>query len=240
MIALLSVNKPAGIITFASRHHPLGMRDIISKAFDIPNLQPISRLDIVTSGCLVFTKKRKDRDFYQRQFREKKVSKSYLAFVEGDFPEEIRGSIFSLSKSHLVLRDGKKKIVVYNPQNIGNQIVDIEEVKSTYTGYKVLRKYKNDQGKIFSLLEVTLYTGATHQIRAHLSQIGHPIVGDRLYNSNYELSQPQKILLHCYNLGLFVRQNEDDDYDTRKLFTANPQIHKHWQEFKENLQLIRN
>ncbi len=89
---IIVVNKPAGIITFASQHHPLGMRDIISKAFDILNLQPISRLDIVTSGCLVFTKKREDRDFYQRQFREKKVSKSYLAFVEGDFPVFKKGS----------------------------------------------------------------------------------------------------------------------------------------------------
>ncbi len=152
---LLVINKPAGIV----------ITDIY------PDLFKIHRLDRDTSGILLIAKNEKDLIFFQKQFKNRKVDKKYLALVVGEIKQN-EGEIKSLIGRGI---NDRKKQKVYSPID-----PNIAGAREALTKYKVIKRFSAGSGD-YTLLEVFPKTGRKHQIRVHLAYINHPIVGDKVY-----------------------------------------------------------
>ncbi len=161
---LLVIDKPAGII-----------------ADDIP--RRVHRLDKDTSGILLVAKNDKALEFLQKQFKERKVKKKYLALVVGNLKkgegvvkeDKSSSSPFAAARviETLIGRSpgDRRKQKVYLPGEPNSQ-----EKRKAITEYKVLQRFEN-----YDLIEVEPRTGRKHQIRTHLAYFSHPIAGDKLY-----------------------------------------------------------
>lgn len=189
------INKQAGLLvhpTANQRHHTLA-NALVAKYPKIINvgespLRPgiVHRLDKDTSGLMAVAKNQKAFLFLKNQFLGRTVSKTYLALVEG-IPAENEGVIrFSIRPSRT---NRSKKVAVKKSDKSGKK-----SIRSAETGYLVKEKI----GKFFSLVEAMPKTGRTHQIRVHLSAIGHPVVGDYLYSAKKNLAKRQ--MLHAYRI----------------------------------------
>jgi 23S rRNA pseudouridine1911/1915/1917 synthase len=170
---LLVIDKPAGmVVDRATTVKTETVQDWIARNFQFPiaNDQSlrngvVHRLDRETSGLLLVAKTPEAFANLQRQFKERKVEKRYLALVHGKVEPEKGLIAVPLSR---VPKD-KKKVGVF----LGG--------RKAQTGYKVRRRYDLKILGKFSLLELAPKTGRTHQIRVHLKFINHPIVGDATY-----------------------------------------------------------
>lgn len=148
---VLAIDKPAGIVT----------SDLY------PNLSKVHRLDKETSGVLLIAKNEKALIFLQKQFKQRRVEKKYIALVIGNIKNN-QGTI-----EILIGRAPKdrKKQKVYFPLE-----PDAKGKRETITEYKVIKRLKD-----YTLVEVFPKTGRKHQIRCHFSYLGHPIAGDKMY-----------------------------------------------------------
>lgn len=187
---LLVVNKPAGITV-----HPAGpnltgtlVNALLHCTKDLSGiggvLRPgvVHRLDKETSGILVVAKNDAAHINLSSQFKNRTTKRGYIALVRGKV-ELDNGRI------ELPLARRKKEI-----HKMGVSFVD-KKKKIAITNYKVLKRFQD-----FSLLELFLETGRTHQIRVHLAYIGHPVLGDKLYGSPKGLNRHA---LHAKTLGFF-------------------------------------
>jgi len=166
---LLVVNKPAGLLTVKTMtektrtvHHIL--TDYVRKGNPKSRnrIFTVHRLDQWTSGVLIFAKSETVKDCLQARWKETK--KTYVAVVHGQLKAK-EGVITSY------LAENTRHVVYSTP--------DAAKGKLARTAYKVLK----EKGQ-FSLLEINLLTGRKNQIRVHLADQGHPIVGDRKYGDN--------------------------------------------------------
>jgi 23S rRNA pseudouridine1911/1915/1917 synthase len=139
------------------------------------------RLDKGTSGLLLVAKTTKALEALQVEFRERRVCKEYLALVDGQ----------TVESGEIKMPIGRKRIGVWGKLGV------TVSGKMAITKFRRERLYRKD-GQLFSLLEVKIETGRTHQIRVHLSYLGWPIVGDRLYGKGGE----KRIYLHARQLSL--------------------------------------
>lgn len=141
----------------------------------------VHRLDSVTSGLMTVARTQKMYDVMQKMFSERKVNKKYLALVHG-CPQKHEGIL-----SGPLARD---------PDNFMRMVV-IEGGKPSLTGYKVLWSRNN-----YSLVMCELFTGRMHQIRAHMSASGCPLVGDTMYGAErFGDVFDGRIYLHSWELG---------------------------------------
>jgi 23S rRNA pseudouridine955/2504/2580 synthase len=181
--ALLVVDKPSGVAVHGGSGVSFGVIESLRAARPQAKfLELAHRLDRDTSGLLILCKKRSALVELHRMLREGEVGKVYLAVVKG------------VAKKSLELRESLHKYVTA----AGERRVAVQA-----DGVKALTKTRTlkDDGE-FSLLEVQLLTGRTHQIRVHLAHAGHPIVGDDKYGDfalNRELKQ--RLLLHAARLA---------------------------------------
>ncbi len=181
--ALLVVDKPSGVAVHGGSGVSFGVIESLRAARPQAKfLELAHRLDRDTSGLLILCKKRSALVEMHRMLREGEVGKVYLAVVKG------------VAKKSLELRESLHKYVTAS----GERRVAVQA-----DGVKALTKTRTlkDDGE-FSLLEVQLLTGRTHQIRVHLAHAGHPIVGDDKYGDfalNRELKQ--RLLLHAARLA---------------------------------------
>ena len=141
----------------------------------------VHRLDKDTSGVLVVAKNDKALENLSRQFAEHTNEKYYYAIAEGSFKENMGVVEKNIARSE---RDRKLYQVTDNP----------EKGRSAKTSYKVERRLRGA-----ALLKIRIYTGRTHQIRVHMKSIGHPLVGDVLYNPK---KQGYTLMLHSTELTL--------------------------------------
>ncbi len=175
---LLIVNKPAGMPVHASHGHlddslgTLLQKEYQEKGSDF-TVRAIGRLDKDVSGLVLFAKNRFAAQILWEEKETGKLSKTYLAIAEGTF--EHKEGVIDLPLQKVT---GQRR-----------RVTD-EEGKPSFTRYCVLRSNGN-----LSLLEVQIDTGRTHQIRSHLSAIGHPLVGDDLYGGS--ISKIKRPALHC-------------------------------------------
>lgn len=163
---ILVINKNWGIVTHATLSHPDGnLANGIAFHWNNMNIDAkirfVNRLDRDTSGIVVVAKNKYSHHFIQNEMKFDRVKKIYNAIVEG-IPQDDRGTIdFPI---------GRKT----EDSIIRERMVDGQHA---ITHYKTIEKYKNN-----TLLEINIETGRTHQIRVHMKGIGHPILGDSLYN----------------------------------------------------------
>ena len=135
---------------------------------DVDNIpRRVHRLDKDTSGILLVAKNDKALEFFQKQFKERKVEKKYLCLVVGNLKNK-EGEIKTLLGRSPKDRRKQKVFLPQEPGALGK--------REAITKYKVLERFKN-----YDLIEVEPKTGRKHQIRAHFSYLGHPIAGDKLY-----------------------------------------------------------
>ncbi|MFH1576845.1 MAG: RluA family pseudouridine synthase [Candidatus Margulisiibacteriota bacterium] len=195
---LIVVNKPRGMVTHAAVGHYSGtlVNALLYHCKDLSgiggDLRPgiVHRLDKDTSGLIVVAKSNLGHQSLAKQFMTRKVFKQYLALVHG-VPKDEEGVIEAKIGRHPVQR--KKMAVIGNgDQGLGGR------AREAVTYYKVSEKFKN-----YSLIEVTLGTGRTHQIRVHLTSLGHSIVGDPTYGHKKEEFKVNGQLLHAAKLGFF-------------------------------------
>ena len=161
---ILVVNKPVGIEVISDDKDETTLTKLVLEHFssiDYPS--PCHRLDRNTSGLVVFAKNKKSLDILLDKFRNMEIDKHYKCTVYG-IPKIKKATLISY-----LFKDRKKSFVYIS-----------DEPKKGYqkiiTSYKVLSE---DLQNNTSILDVALHTGKTHQIRAHLAHIGHPIIGDR-------------------------------------------------------------
>jgi len=143
----------------------------------------VHRLDKDTSGLIVFAKNDQAHLNLSSQIKERRVKKTYLALVYGDMKKD-EGTINEPLGRNPVNR---KKISVIRSSALKR--------RDAVTSYRVLKRYKG-----YTLVELDLKTGRTHQIRVHMSYIGHPIVGDNVYSRRTDEFGVKGQLLHASKL----------------------------------------
>jgi len=159
---ILVVNKPSGIEVVNQDSSINTLTTMLQKQIS-PSIMPCHRLDRNTSGLVLFAKNKSALNILLNKFKNKEISKFYKCMVYG-IPKKKQQTLESY-----LFKDNKKSLVyIYDaPQKGTVKII---------TEYKILETNKQNNT---SILEVILHTGKTHQIRAHLAHIGHPIIGDR-------------------------------------------------------------
>jgi len=172
----------------------------------------IHRLDKDVSGIMVIAKNNNCYFHLKDQFKERKVKKEYIALSYGRI-KELEGEI------DLPIGRGKDGQFVAHPRS-GKEKFQ-EDDRWAKTKYKVVEYIKD-----YSLLEVQILTGRSHQIRAHLSAIGHPILGDTIY-------KPKKKFLHLFSKKIKVLELPRIFLHSAKIgFTD---LNGQWQEFQSEL-----
>jgi 23S rRNA pseudouridine1911/1915/1917 synthase len=141
----------------------------------------IHRLDKDTSGIFLVARNDKALKFFQKEFKERRVQKKYLALVQGNLKNQ-EGTIETLIGRS---PKDKRKQKIYLPGEPG-----ADKKRRAVTGYRVLEKFEN-----FTLIEAYPETGRKHQIRAQLAHLGHPIAGDKLYGFRNQIL-PKGLLRH--------------------------------------------
>ncbi len=178
---LIAVYKPSGVLIMAENDKKdddtlyWQVKQFIIKRDQKPGdafLGVLHRLDRPVSGIVLFAKTSKGAARLSEQFRERTISKTYHALVEG---------IVEMDKGTLV--DAIRKDSTSLRAIIGGTSVGDEVSSEAVLHYQVVSRSKNN-----TLLKIKLETGRFHQIRAQLSAIGHPIVGDSKYGSKEKLS----------------------------------------------------
>jgi 23S rRNA pseudouridine1911/1915/1917 synthase len=188
--ALLVLNKPAGLVVHPGsgnwqgtllngllHHHP--------PLAGIPRAGIVHRLDKDTSGLMVVAKTLEAQTDLVRQLQARTVARQYLALVYGE-----------------VARDGTVDAPIGRHQTQRTRMAVTEHGRAARTHYRVLERYSRA-----TLLECSLDTGRTHQIRVHLQSLGHPLVGDPVYRAGRgaaegPLASFKRQALHAYRLGL--------------------------------------
>ncbi len=200
---LLAIDKPAGVAVHGGSGVSFGVIEQLRMARPQAKfLELVHRLDRDTSGILLVAKKRSALTNLQDQFRQRQTGKTYLALVAGRWPGNKKVLDQPLHKYLLESRDGqegeRRVKVVSRDDPDGMPAVTLVKVREALVSG-------------FSLLEVTIKTGRTHQIRVHLASAGYPIAGDDKYG-DFELNKRlqhsatgvslKRMFLHAWRLQI--------------------------------------
>ncbi|MGM0239622.1 RluA family pseudouridine synthase [Enterococcus sp. AZ103] len=209
------VNKPQGMVVHPSAGHPTGtlVNGLLHQIKDLSTINDVIRPGIVhridkdTSGLLMIAKNDQAHESLAKQLKDKSSLRKYVALVHGEIPHD---------KGRIEAPIGRSKV--------NRKMQDIiEDGKPAVTHFEVLERFNN-----FTLIELQLETGRTHQIRVHMKYIGYPVAGDPLYGPKKTLKGNGQFL-HAKLLG-FVHPTTGENM----VFEASlPKI------FQETLQQLR-
>lgn len=185
---IIVVNKPKGLVVHPANGNPDGTLVNAIMAMCKESLSGIGgelrpgivhRLDKDTSGLLIVAKNDKAHINMSEQIKNREVTKKYIALVRGVIPEDDATIDMPIGRS---TKDRKKMAVT-------------KSGKKAVTHFKVLKRYPK-----YTLLEVKIDTGRTHQIRVHMAEIGHPVVGDMVYSNGKNDFGVEGQMLHAKSL----------------------------------------
>jgi 23S rRNA pseudouridine955/2504/2580 synthase len=198
---LLAIDKPAGVAVHGGSGVSFGVIEQLRQARPAAKfLELVHRLDRETSGILLVAKKRSALTNLQDQFRDRETGKTYLALVSGTWPANKK--VIDVPLHKYLQADGERRVKVVAK--------DDPDGMRAITLVKVARRVGD-----FSLLEVTIKTGRTHQIRVHLASQGHPIAGDDKYG-DFELNKRlpkaglKRMFLHAWRLRFTHPQTDEE------------------------------
>lgn len=188
---IIAVNKPVGVAAHPSVgwEGPTVIGGLAAAGFRLSTSGPperkgiVHRLDVGTSGVMVVASSERAYSALKAAFKERTVHKTYHALVQG-LPDPIEGTIDAPIGRH---------------PSSGWKFAVTDEGKHAITHYSLIEAFREA-----SLLDVHLETGRTHQIRVHMSAIGHPCCGDPMYGSDPNLSKRLGLIrqwLHAVKLG---------------------------------------
>ena len=188
---IIAVNKPVGVAAHPSVgwEGPTVIGGLAAAGFRLSTSGPperkgiVHRLDVGTSGVMVVASSERAYSALKAAFKERTVHKTYHALVQG-LPDPIEGTIDAAIGRH---------------PSSGWKFAVTDEGKHAITHYSLIEAFREA-----SLLDVHLETGRTHQIRVHMSAIGHPCCGDPMYGSDPNLSKRLGLIrqwLHAVKLG---------------------------------------
>lgn len=180
---VLVIDKPAGV-----------------NADDFP--KRVHRLDKDTSGILIVAKNDKTLEFLQKQFKERRVEKKYIALIVGHLKTK-QGIIETLIGRSPKDRRKQKVFLPGEPDSQGK--------REAITKYKALKRFKN-----FDLVEITPETGRKHQIRCHFAYLRHPIVGDKMYGFKNQILPKglKRHFLHASYLKIKLPDGEEKEFQS--------------------------
>ncbi|SUO97430.1 pseudouridine synthase [Suttonella indologenes] len=182
---IVVVNKPAGLLSVPGRG--ADKQDSVEWRIkqQYPGAMAAHRLDMATSGVLLVAKHKDAERYYKQCFAQRETEKTYQALCHGHIAAS-RGEI------DFPLRcDWERR---------PRQMVCYEQGKSALTRYKVLN-YEGESTRV----ALYPFTGRSHQLRVHLAEIGHPIIGDNLYSYPQDAQLP-RLLLHAQQLSITDRK----------------------------------
>lgn len=212
--SVIVVNKPQGMVVHPAPGNPDGtlvngllFHCSLSGINGVVRPGIVHRIDKDTSGLLVVAKNDEAHEKLSAQLKERKALRKYQCIVHGNIKED-EGTIDKPIGRHPV--DRKKMAVVQG----GREAV---------THYKVLERFGR-----YTLVECTLETGRTHQIRVHMASIGHSIVGDKVYGTGKEPFKTNGQLLHAKTIG-FVHP------DTGELVSFDSQLPEYFEDILNKL-----
>lgn len=201
----LVINKPAGLVVHGDgKHKEATVVDWFLKKYpesegvgeameiehagetiEIPRSGIVHRLDRDTSGVLILAKNQKTFDFFKQQFQSHTIKKKYVAVVFG-WPRDERGIIEQpIGRSRSDIRAWTTKSSARGT------------MRDAVTRFTVKKKFEYE-GQKYAVVDLYPQTGRTHQLRVHMSHIGHPIVGDPIYSGKKATTLPiERTALHA-------------------------------------------
>lgn len=185
------LDKPAGLLSVDGRLLKVSLQSRLLKVN--PEVKLIHRLDMDTSGLIIFAKHSDAQTHISKQFIERIPQKEYQAVVMGS-----------------IVMDDKKGVidvpVRYEPSTKPRHIVDMNWDKRALTHYEVLHHElrQDSTGKVHPVTRVALkpITGRSHQLRVHMVHIGHVMIGDPIYAEGTALTLSPRLNLHAHKLRL--------------------------------------
>lgn len=180
---ILLVNKPSDIIIHPDdKTKGKTLVNIVANYYKEKGINRkvryIHRLDKETTGLILFAKDFLSEAILLKELQNDNISRKYLAFLEG-----------KLNK-----KEGIIKANIDKDRHVNGKMCIVKSGKEAISKYKVIKEFKE-----YSLVEFSLLTGRTHQIRVHASYINHPLLGDVLYGGNMLYSS--RVALHSYSIS---------------------------------------
>lgn len=197
---VLIIDKPAGLVTHPAPGQSSGtlVNALLARGgaeaygsvagADRPGI--VHRLDRDTSGLIVVARNDRAQSALMAQLKERRVRKTYVCLVHGSVPAEV----------------GRIEAPIGRDPRHYSRMTVIATGRPAVTGYRVRERFAG-----WTLLEVDLLTGRTHQIRVHLASIGHPVAGDRVYATGAARRGPaglERLFLHSWRIEFASASNE--------------------------------
>lgn len=184
-------DKPHGLLSVDGRVLKASLQSRLLKVY--PNIRLVHRLDMDTSGLIIFAKNELAQSNLSKQFADRIVKKEYQAVVFGTILQENKKGEIDIP-------------VRYEPTTKPRHITDIHWTKRALTHYEVLHhELRTDEtGKAHPVTRVALYpvTGRSHQLRVHMMHIGHVMIGDPIYAEGTALELSERLNLHAHKLRM--------------------------------------
>ncbi len=184
-------DKPAGLLSVDGRILKASLQSRLLKVY--PNIRLIHRLDMDTSGLIIFAKHEKAQTHIAKQFIDRLPQKEYQAVVFGSLVCDAKKGVIDVP-------------VRYEPTTKPRHIVDMTWNKRALTQYEVLHHElrQGNDGCAYPVTRVALkpVTGRSHQLRVHMVHIGHVMIGDPIYAEDMALTLAPRLNLHAHKLRL--------------------------------------